>query len=167
MAELLVRERLQPSLLDRLMDEDPTSKVEGRERRMLSLPRLRECVVRDLGWLLNTVCLGTSQDLTPYPEVERSVLNYGIPDLTGRIPTGADVSWLEEAIRQAVVNFEPRLLRDTLKVSVRMQRWRTDNRVLEFTVQAQLWAQPAPLDVRFRSEIDVDTGAASVVEAGS
>lgn len=167
MAELLVRERLQPSLLDRLVDEDPTSGVENRERRLLSLSRLRECVVRDLGWLLNTVCMAASVDLSPYPEVERSVLNYGIPDLTGRVPTGADVAWIEEAIRQAVLNFEPRLLPDTLKVSVRMQRWRADNRVLEFTVQGQLWAQPAPLDVRFRSEIDVDTGAATVVEARS
>lgn len=165
MAELLVRERLQPSLLDRLVDEEPSSKVESRDRRMLSFARLRECVVRDLGWLLNTVCLSVSQDLEPYPEVQRSVLNFGIPDLTGRVPTGADVAGIEQSVRQAIIDFEPRLLRDTLKVNVRVQRWRADNRVLQFTVQAHLWAQPVPLDVRFRSEVDVDTGAATIVEA--
>ena len=81
------------------------------------------------------------------------------------MPTGSDIAGIEDAVRQAIVNFEPRLLRETLKVNIRVQRWRTDSRVLQFTVQARLWAQPVPLDVRFRSEIDVDTGAATIAES--
>ena len=54
MAELAPRERLQPSLLDRLSDDEPDNAVEPRERRVLSLRTLREGVLRDLAWLLNT-----------------------------------------------------------------------------------------------------------------
>ena len=54
MAELTPKERLQPSLLDRLTDDAPAEKVESREQRVLSLTKLRQSVNRDLGWLLNT-----------------------------------------------------------------------------------------------------------------
>jgi len=57
MAELAPRERLQPSLLDRLTDDEPDQEVESRERRVLSVRGLREGVLRDLAWLLNTTNL--------------------------------------------------------------------------------------------------------------
>lgn len=47
-------ERLQPSLLDRLTDDDPTNPREGREARVIDIRRLRDIIQRDLGWLLNT-----------------------------------------------------------------------------------------------------------------
>ena len=43
-------ERLQPSLLDRLTDEEPTSQVESRDARVIDIRRLREIVQRDLSW---------------------------------------------------------------------------------------------------------------------
>src|ERR1700722_20338983 len=67
MAELTHRERLQPSLLDRLTDESPESAAESRDRRVLSLQRLREVVRRDLSWLLNCVHMEASQDLSGLP----------------------------------------------------------------------------------------------------
>ena len=83
MAELTPAERLQPSLLDRLTDEDPKSKKESRDRRVLSIPQLRAGVIRDLDWLLNTAHLEGVQPLEAYPEVARSTVNYGMPELTG------------------------------------------------------------------------------------
>jgi type VI secretion system protein ImpF len=53
MAELTPKDRLQPSLLDRLTDEEPDQPQESREKRVLSLNRLRESVLRDLAWLFN------------------------------------------------------------------------------------------------------------------
>lgn len=91
MAELTVKERVQPSLLDRLTDEEPDKNVESRERRVISLERLRECVMRDLGWLLNTGKLSQVQSLDEYPEVARSVVNYGSLDLSGRYLSSADL----------------------------------------------------------------------------
>src|SRR5271157_4316244 len=110
MAELTVKERLQPSLLDRLTDDQPEKSVESRDRRVISLEKRRECVLRDLGWLLNTGRLSQVQDLDAYPEVARSVLNYGSIDLSGRHLSSTDLAELENAVKQAVLEFEPRIL---------------------------------------------------------
>ncbi|HWW69922.1 MAG TPA: type VI secretion system baseplate subunit TssE, partial [Duganella sp.] len=61
MAELTSRDRLQPSLLDRLSDDDSQARLESREQRVLSMRGLRKAVLRDLGWLLNTTGLGALQ----------------------------------------------------------------------------------------------------------
>ncbi len=74
MAELTPQERLQPSLLDRLTDENPQSGVESRDQRMVSWQRLRDAVRRDLAWLLNCVHLEATQDLSAWPLVARSTV---------------------------------------------------------------------------------------------
>ena len=81
MAELTKKERLQPSLLDRLTDDEPDARQESREKRVLSPQRLRECVRRDLTWLFNTTNLDAMVSLAEFPEVSHSVVNYGMPDL--------------------------------------------------------------------------------------
>ncbi len=88
MAELTQKERLQPSLLDRLIDDEPEKKQESRHKRVLSLQQLREGVLRDLAWLFNAGNLGSVQPLDDYPEVQTSVVNYGVPELAGGHPFG-------------------------------------------------------------------------------
>ena len=99
MADLTQKDRLQPSLLDRLTDNDPERKQESRDARVLSPSRLRECVRRDLVWLMNTTHLRSTQDLDDYPLVARSVLNFGLPDLAGRTSSTVEAGVLEQAIR--------------------------------------------------------------------
>src|SRR5262245_35095651 len=82
-SEVTSVERLQPSLLDRLTDDDPGNQKEARDRSTISALRLRDIVVRDLGHLMNTGNLATVEDLTAWPDVEHSVVNYGIADLSG------------------------------------------------------------------------------------
>ena len=48
MAEPLPTERLQPALLDRLTDNEPESRVEAREARVLTKSQLRAAVLREL-----------------------------------------------------------------------------------------------------------------------
>ena len=67
MAELTKKERLQPSLLDRLTDDEPDARQESRDKRVLSPARLRECVRRDLTWLFNTTNLATLENLEDFP----------------------------------------------------------------------------------------------------
>ena len=83
MADPSSTERLQPSLLDRLTDDAPTVLTEPREARVLTKGQLRTAVLRDLAALMNAICLGAGDDLSAYPEVERSVLNYGMPAFAG------------------------------------------------------------------------------------
>ena len=53
MATLRNQDRLQPALLDRLTDDNPESKVETAEARVINRNRLRDMVLRDLAWLLD------------------------------------------------------------------------------------------------------------------
>jgi type VI secretion system protein ImpF len=94
MAELTPKERLQPSLLDRLTDNEPDRKVEGKDLRVLSPQRLRESVRRDLTWLFNAVNLASVQDLSDHDDVARSTLNFGLPDLSGKSAVGVHAATL-------------------------------------------------------------------------
>ncbi len=85
---------------------------------MLSNQRLRDGVRRDLNWLFNTTNLASVQSLELYPEVERSVLNYGLPDLAGRTASSIDRDQLERQLRRAIWEYEPRLTRKSIQVKL-------------------------------------------------
>ena len=164
MPELTLQERLQPSLLDRLTDDEPQRQVESRVDRAISVRQLRECVLRDLGWLMNTSRLDCTQDLSDYPEVARSVLNYGIRDLTGFTLSSVNSVDVERLIRQAILQFEPRLLPHTVRVRVTKNEETMSQNSLTFFIEGQLWAQPLPLQLFLKTEIDLEVGSVTVVE---
>jgi type VI secretion system protein ImpF len=164
MAELTTQERLQPSLLDRLTDDEPGKHEESREKRVISANRLRECVTRDMSWLLNCVNLCAADELADYPEVARSVLNFGIPDLTGTALSGVDASVLQRQLRAAIVAFEPRLTASTLRVTVHADSARMDRQSLVFNIESEMWAQPIPMNLFLKTEVDLETGTFKVSE---
>ncbi len=166
MAELSLEERLQPSLIDRLTDDEPSSREEARAMRVMSVNRLKRSVLRDLAWLLNCGSLSTTEDLSEYPEVEKSVLNYGIADMAGASISSANVTALERRIKEAIILFEPRIVADTLRVSITADREAMSIRALHFSIEGQLWAQPLPVSLYVSTEMDLETGRASVKETG-
>jgi len=165
MAEQLTpQERLQPALLDRLTDEQPDKKLEPRTERVVSKRRLREAVLRDLTWLFNTTRLDPDMDPATLPNARRSVINYGLPAPSGQTASSLDISDLERAIRQAVVDFEPRILPGTLHVrALEVGRFENHN-VIGVEISGQLWAQPVPLELLVRTEIDLETGQVEVAD---
>lgn len=164
MAELTTQERLQPSLLDRLTDDEPGKLEESREKRVISATRLRDCVTRDMSWLLNCVNLGASVDLDDYPEVSRSVLNFGIPDLTGMALSGLNADALQREVKDAILAFEPRLTANTLRLTVNALSKRMDRQALVFKIESEMWAQPIPLNLYLKTEVDLETGSIKVSE---
>lgn len=165
MAELTTQERLQPSLLDRLTDDEPGQRVESRDKRVISAQRLRECVTRDIAWLLNCVNLSEREMLEDFPEAAQSVINFGIPDLTGAAVSGVDAAELQRELRDAMLAFEPRLTPSTLRVGVEVRADNMDQRSLTFRIDSEMWAQPLPLNLYLKSEVDLETGAVSVTGA--
>lgn len=165
MAELTPQERLQPALLDRLTDEEPEKKEEARENRVLSKTRLRQAVLRDLAWLFNATRLEAGTDLSGAPHVRRSVINYGLPALSGKAASSLDVTDLERAIRDAILDFEPRILPATLRVRALLVADQLDHHnVIGVEIHGQLWAQPVPLELLVRTEIDLETGKVEVAD---
>ncbi len=163
MAELTPKERLQPSLLDRLTDDEPDKQQESRDKRVLSMTRLRESVLRDVSWLLNCDSYESVNRLNDYPEVKSSVVNYGIRNLAGSAIAGVSLEDIEKELKRAITYFEPRILAETLSVRV-FSTDEMNHHSLNFDIEASLWAQPLPLHLYLRTEINKITGDVNLLE---
>jgi type VI secretion system protein ImpF len=164
MANLVTRERLQPSLLDRLTDQNPEVKRENLDQQTLSMQALRQAVLRDLAWLLNSTNLATTEDLDPYPLAKVSALNYGIPGFTGMIAGHRSLRSLESAIEDAIRLYEPRIKPDTLRVTAREQTEDNPLPALTFLIEGELWAQPVPQQLFLETSIEIETRLAIVTD---
>ncbi len=160
MADRLLAERLQPSLLDRLTDDAPRSVAEANSGRMIDVARLREIIQRDLAWVLNTSNMEAEHDLTLYPNVAASVLNYGIPALSGSVSTRNRAGEIRQALRKAIEAFEPRILPQTLQIAMREDGG--SGTVISFDIRGELWAEPVPVDLYLRTALDVTNGEITV-----
>jgi type VI secretion system protein ImpF len=138
--------------------------VERADRFMLSARQLREYVCRDLAALLNAVSLGSADDLARYPQVERSVLNYGMSSLAGVAATSVDPQKIAASIELAIKRFEPRLRK--VHVVPDVPGSRGEGNALSFRIDAELWGQPAAQLLTVRTRIDTDSGHVSVSDGG-
>lgn len=167
MSGLKGRERLQPSLLDRLTDNNPGAKRDGPDQQVLTLTQLRQAVLRDLAALLNTSNLASIVDLDDAPLAARSTVNYGIPGLAGLLETSSRVHSLEEELETAIKAFEPRIRAETLKVRTRGTDSDSGMPSILFEIEGELWAQPVPVQLFLETKIEVETRLAAVTEAKS
>ena len=158
------QEQLQPALLDRLTDEEPDKKLEPRLQRVISKRRMRDAVLRDLAWLFNTTRLDPNMDPATLPNARRSVINYGLPALAGQTASTIEVPDLERAIRQAILDYEPRILPESLRVRALETAGLDHHNVIGVEISGQLWAQPLPLELLLRTEIDLETGQVEVAD---
>ncbi len=163
MAELTPQERLQPSLLDRLTDHEPHQTQESREQRVLSFHRLRQSVLRDLEWLLNANNLA-GELIEQYQFAAHSVVNYGLPDLAGSTTYHLNPLALERLLRQVIIDFEPRILRHSLKVRATLDEKHMNHNTLIFEIEGLLWAQPMPEQLYLKTELDLETGQVHINE---
>lgn len=158
MGQWSLKERLQPSLLDRLTDLKPAESKESSSHQSMSQTQFKEAVIRDLGWLLNSVALDVCQNLEKYPEVQRSVINFGLPDMSGHTSSNVDARTMETAIRKAIQLFEPRIIRNSLKVKVHSNPDTMSHNSLVFEIAGSVFGQPSPFQVVLKSELDLECG---------
>jgi type VI secretion system protein ImpF len=164
MADLALRHRLQPSLLERLTDEAPEQREEARETRGISDAQLRESVRRDLAALFNTTHIEASLDLREFAEVRRSILNYGIPDLAGRSLSSIDLEQLTQVLQRTIEVYEPRLLPGSLALRPHIDRTKHGRRAIVIDIEADLCSRHLPIALLLRSEIDLETGNVELEE---
>ena len=154
---------LQPSLLDRLLISGPKDRSISGTRKALSARKLRECVLRDLTWLLNTTNLATRVDFERFPGVARSVVNFGMPALTGNLRAALERDQVASRIAECIATFEPRLTQVKVipEVSSAAQMF-----TVAFRIEAELWGDPVPQHLTMRTEIDVGTGECLLDDRG-
>src|SRR3954454_17631992 len=117
MAEIRTDQLLLPSVLDRLIDHDPQVRKEAAQNRNQLLRDLKQAVRRDLENLLNTRirCVPWPAELK---ELKQSMVNYGIPDLTGAsLGSGKEREEFRRTVQAVIAIYEPRLKK--LSVSLR------------------------------------------------
>ncbi|HEV7137957.1 MAG TPA: type VI secretion system baseplate subunit TssE, partial [Steroidobacteraceae bacterium] len=120
----------------------PNAMVESSQHRNVSMRRLRECVLRDVAALLNALNLEMHVDLTRYPHVQRSVLNYGMRSLAGLSAAAVDPITTAAGIEEAIRRYEPRLRK--VRVAPETREGRQEGHQLSFRIDAELWGQPVP-----------------------
>jgi len=156
-------QRLLPSLLDRLLDDDPQVKRETDQGRHQLLGQMKRSVSRDLENLLNTRrrCLPVPDDLT---ELTTSLVNYGLPDFTGKHMASAETrEAFRAALEDVIRNWEPRFK----SVSVTMLEGAEPlDRTLRFRIDALMYADPAPEQLVFDSTLEPLTGDFEIKGAG-
>lgn len=161
MAYINKKKNLRPSILDRLLDNEPQLQVEAERDKHQQLRDLRASVRRDLETLLNT----RYRMLSPPPEfehLEQSLLNYGLPDLaTVNISDGDKKKEFTRDLEHILREYEPRF--KTVKVRVQENNETTD-RTLRFRIDATLYADPAPEVVVFDSILEPVSRTVNVEE---
>jgi len=163
MARVDKKKKLRPSILDRLLDDEPHNQTEVDPGKHQRLKELRNSVRRDLERLLNSR-FRVVEPAEEFTEIEHSVLNYGMPDLAtvNIVDTNKRKEFtlrLENILRR----FEPRF--KTVKVQYMDNKDNTD-RTLRFRIDAVLYADPAPEVVVFDSVLESVTRNVSVKEVG-
>lgn len=155
----LLEQPLVPSVLDRLIDDEPGNQQEAPRSRSQVLRELKLSVRRDLENLLNTRwrCVSWPKDLT---ELERSMVSYGLPDLTGAdVGSAEGRAGFRRLVEHVILRFEPRFK----SVSVELVEGQDpSDRILRFRIDALLYAEPAPEPVIFDSTLEPTSGAVAV-----
>ena len=143
-----------PSILDRLLDDEPEISTEPASTRIKNLRSLEGSVARDLEALLNSRQETLKELPSEFKEVSRSLLTYGLPDFTSfSLLTQDDRLRIRRSVEDAINTFEPRLLR----VRVALEAPREHDRGLRFRIDAFLRVDPSPEPVTFDAVLQMNT----------
>ncbi len=146
--------RVSTSILDRLIDYEPEVSREAIGSRSKTLRDLKQSVMRDLEWLLNTrqVADGIPEDLK---ETCNSVANYGLPDFTVlSTESSDDQQFIKHEIEDAIRRFEQRLE----AVVVTVDAIPSPERIIRFRIDARLRTEPTPEPITFDTVLQLGSG---------
>ena len=127
-----------------------------RARQIITESMLRREVSRDLDALLNTVALDATVDMASAPHVRKSILNFGLSDIALHTIDENSVEEIPDEIRTAIVNYEPRIAADTLRIERDREVDPVELKV-RFVIFAELVCHPVHVPVEFVADI-VESG---------
>lgn len=126
-------------------------------RRGANEQQLKRNLEIDLVHLANTINLDAIEKLDEYGYVSRSVLNYGVVDLSNMTSEDVKYSNLPKRLADALLNCEPRFIAETLQVNMR-EEFDDVNQKLVFDIYAEMACKPLDIPMEFTAEIDVGSG---------
>ena len=147
-----------------LRDEAGERIIAGRRTAMrtaITEPTLRREVSRDLDSLMNTIAMESSENLESFDYVRKSILNFGLPDISHRSIDENAVDNIGEEIRSALIHYEPRLVPQTIRVAKASEFDEAELKV-RFVVHADLVCEPLNVPVEFVADLELDSGNITV-----
>ena len=143
------------SVLERLIDREPKVPADPPPSRAQSVRQLKISVRRDLEWLLNTRRTPEAAG-SEYQELEKSVYNFGLPDMSSlNWQSARDRARLCRMLESALAVFEPRLLRAKV---VPLEASAGAQHVLRFQIEGMLAMDPAPEHISFDTVLQLSSG---------
>ena len=155
MARRETEETVTQSVLERLIDLDPTSKTDPPQTRPQSVRQLKAALRRDLEWLLNTRQIpgGVPEE---FQGLEGSLYGYGLPDVTNLSANSVrDRNRLLRMLETTISSFEPRL--SGAKVTI-VDSGSSSGRQLRFQIEGLLLMDPAPELISFDTVLQLSSG---------
>lgn len=154
-------QQIRPSIFDRLIDNEPEKNVEESHDEFQATRALRESVRRDLEQLFNTRYRIMSAPDNP-PELDLSLVNYGLPDL-------ATINLVDEdtridfcrSLETTIRRYEPRF--KSIKVNT-LGNVENEDRTVRFRIDAVLHADPAPEVIIFDSVLEPVSRSVEVID---
>lgn len=137
-------------------DTDGERVIAGRRttpRNAVNETVLRQDLAEDVATLLNTVNLASAINLEDYNEVQNSILNYGVDDLTSIAVESASTGAIPNRVRKILETYEARLAQGTVKV-IPNKDLDELNAKLSLHVSADMYATPSDVPVEFIAEVD-------------
>ena len=102
--------------------------------------------------MLNTVAMESTIDMTETPYARKSIINFGIPDISNRTIDENAVNSIPAEIKAAIINYEPRLAAASLDVERDTNVDAVEPKV-RFIVRADLTCDPVHIPVEFIADI--------------
>ena len=150
MAKIRSHQPVMPSLLDRLIDDNPHHALELVMPVSTNLTSYRKSIRRDLENLLNTR-LYRQSNISAYPELQKSVVNYGLPDFsTVQFSSAEHREEFRQSLEQTIEQYETRFKRVRVEITQTGEEY---DRTLYLKINALLILEPDPVPVLYDSRI--------------
>jgi len=153
-----------PSVLDRLLDDAP-NEPDPRAVLYFDLADFKAALARDLEALLNTRVIEYENLFEQYPEAAKSVIRWGIPDLSSlTLLSPKDRERLRKEVQYAIERFESRLSEVKVTLNTPANPKTHLERMLRFRVDGTLRIHPRRPPVSFDATLQLSSYAYKVRE---
>ncbi|MBA3449104.1 MAG: GPW/gp25 family protein [Pseudaminobacter sp.] len=130
-------------------------------RRGADEARLKRNLAIDLLSLVNTINFASSEDISGLDYVGRSVLNFGLRDISNLTSLEVGINQISGNLRDALLHHEPRLVSGSLRIE-KDQQVDVDSHRIQFNVSAEMACTPLDIPMEFVAEVDVGSGKVSL-----
>jgi type VI secretion system protein ImpF len=150
--------KYRPFVLKRLTDTEPQIKKEL-SYALATVKQLKEDIFNNIEMLFNSRSHASSGEAGRHEDVENSVLGFGIRDFCGKTSSGDYKEELRRHIMKQLRIFEPRLDPSSITVDFSQEK---DGSILEYMIGGVIQVKEVNEEVKFFSNLDLESGNASL-----